>query len=138
MNTVDNIIAKRFRPIVERAHQLEEWQQCLEVVLDPGLRSQVKVANLVNECLVLQVDSPTWATRVRFITPQILTSLAPPKGLKIKEIKCIVRPDANALKPKKRRIVRHLPPEASHLISMTADVIKDPELKRAMQKLSEI
>lgn len=64
---LSNLLAK-----VEQLHQL---QKSVDECFDERLKLHVKVANYRDNILILVVDSPAWATKLRYLIPKVLKQL---------------------------------------------------------------
>jgi hypothetical protein len=79
--------------LAQHARRLQRLSVRLREVLDAPLAEHVQVANLSDRCLVLQTDSPAWATRLRYRSADVLRHLGadlgehPPASVRV-----IVRP----------------------------------------------
>ena len=94
MKTFDDLLqSKTLNQLVQQAQFLEEIESLVNTVLEPEFRTNIRVASLKDNCLVLIVNNATWATRIRFATPQLLVNLNQIPELKeIKSIRCRVNP----------------------------------------------
>lgn len=137
MDRLDGLLSRRFKHVVDKARQLNGWQQQLDSVLDPLLRGHIQVANYHDGRLKLMAENATWATRVRFAAPQLLVALkGSPGGIDLTDISCVVRPPIIPPTRPQPKTERSISAEARDLLASTAETIKDPKLKDALQKLS--
>jgi hypothetical protein len=60
--------------LLRRARELESLETLVRAWLPPALAPHVRVAALREDTLVLAVDSPAWATRLRYECPRIVDS----------------------------------------------------------------
>ncbi len=96
------------------------------------------IAGIHQQELVIVVDSPVWATRLRQLAPQIL-ALASEQQTALHHIQIKTRlPNAEPLRitPPVRSVKRQLSPRASQQLSSAAAGIADPSLKNALLKLA--
>jgi len=79
--------------IVQKAKQLQTLEQQMRAHLAADLAKHCKVANYHHGCLVIETDSAVWATRLRYSTPDLLTSLRQEEKLyQLRSIRHYVRP----------------------------------------------
>ncbi len=126
-----NTCAALFR----RSAELQVFQEKLKAKLPPLLRDHFILANVDKTTLTIHTDSPAWAARLRFQTPDILAhtrvicSPCSPKTIRIK----VVLPEN---KPERERVKVNLSPKNAQLIRETAESITDPVLRNALIRLS--
>ncbi|MEJ2386115.1 MAG: DciA family protein [Chromatiaceae bacterium] len=105
-------------------------------VLPPPLDRHCLHATLDHGELVLTTDAPTWASRLRFATPDLLTTLA---GKEFSVGCCRIRvqpsPPPHAAGEGKQRGARLSPAAARHLAE-AARATEDPELAEALRRLA--
>jgi hypothetical protein len=82
--------------LVERARLLGRLDRSIRSSLPPTLSSHVRVANLRGDCLVMLADSPTWATRLRYLRQSVLDGLWQTHSIRCRVLEVKVQPD---LKP---------------------------------------
>lgn len=127
-----------FAEIHQRIAHIQTIQQKLKSILPPPLCDHFVVANISRATLVLHTDSPAWAAKLRFSTPEILrcvqkpgtTQSDSPKSLRIKVVP--VSPKADLPREKIR-----LSATNRLLIKQTANSISDPALRAALLRLSQ-
>ena len=66
----------KLNTLVSRAEKLKRLDHRFKQLLPPILAPQVTVANYSQGKVVLQVAHSAWATRLKFLTPQILSAVA--------------------------------------------------------------
>lgn len=124
------------RQLSAQAEQLERLNQKVMSCLPPGLAGHVRVANLRDDCLVIQAESSAWASQIRYRAPEILQALNQlPAFASVQSIR--VRNRATPLQPaaapiQRRRMSTH----AASGIAAQADATDDPSLRDALRKLS--
>lgn len=126
----------RLADLVTTTRRLRQLNQHLSAVLDVPLTDHCQVARYDTEQLIIQVDSPVWASRLRYYIPTLLQELKQniPDLQGLKSIKMHVAPAAPApveKSPEKREIT----PAASQNIQAMAETIDDPALREALQRL---
>jgi hypothetical protein len=98
---------------------------------DADLVGHCQVMNWRQGCLTVRVDSAAWATRLRFLTPQLLVSLR--TDLKeLKEICYRVRP-IEVITPHIYWEKPTLSAESAELLSAVAECVTDLRLKKALE-----
>jgi predicted nucleic acid-binding Zn ribbon protein len=64
-----------------------------EEAVGPQVAAHARPASLVDGCLVVEVDHPTWATQLRFLESDVLTRLRDVAGVdEVARIELRVRP----------------------------------------------
>jgi len=89
---------------------------------------------MTDKGLVLIADAPVWATRLRFLAPRIaesLPGLSPGTPVRVKVLPTETPPTRT---PTSRKL--QLSPQNARLLCQLADDIPDPELSRALKRLS--
>jgi len=122
------------RHIMSRVKLLQRLQLSIEKYLEPTQKLHVHVANYRQGCLVLQTANAAIATKLRFQIPQLLQSLRQDEQLPgLANIKIIVRPESKHSVPTANPA--RLSQKASEVLKQTADIISDPKLRHALEKL---
>ena len=101
--------------------------------LEATLQAHLQVALLRDRLLILYTDSSAWASRLRFVSRTLRGRLSE-RGYQIDKITVRV-----SLKPAERAPGQHrrsLSRENGRLLDRTADGIDDPDLRRALKRLS--
>ncbi len=124
-----------FAAFQKRANELQLIHEKIKTILPSPLCDHCVLANVDKNRLTLHTDSSAWAARLRFKTPEILSCLKslfntnPPKTIRIRVV-----PPVNLSPQPKRKL--HLSDKNAQLILDTANLIKDPELREALVRLS--
>ena len=80
--------------LINKVNQLQELNQHLQNILDPKLAKHCQVANFDKSTLVLVVDNSNWATRIRYMIPDLIAQLKQISAFHtLKTIQCIISPD---------------------------------------------
>lgn len=122
--------------LFQHAAVLRMFQDELKTKLPSPLCDHFILANISEDTLTLHTDSPAWAARLRFITPDILKYVRqlrrprPPHTIRIKVV-----PPASQSTSLKRTI--NLSRKNAQLIRDTANSISDPVLRAALTRLSQ-
>jgi len=84
----------QLKKLLNKTKQLRKLDQDFQTILDPQLTKHCKIANLRNDCLIIIADNATWATRIRYMAPDLLEKLKnKPNFQQVKTIRCIIRTD---------------------------------------------
>ncbi|MFO8024128.1 DUF721 domain-containing protein [Thiohalophilus sp.] len=122
--------------LITTTRRLRHLNQSLLSVLDQPLTDHCRIARYDSEQLVIQTDSPVWASRLRYYVPTLLQELKQniPDLQGLKSIKIHVAPvtPAPVEKPPPQR---EISPAASRDIYAMAEAIEDPALRAALQRL---
>jgi len=122
------------RRLQRRADEQARLLEKVRSLLPPPVDSHCVCADLTENGLVLVADAPVWATRLRFLVPRVAESLP---GLPAKTpVHVKVLPTEGL--PKRPRDDRKLQLSARNagLLRQLAQDILDPELSRALKRLS--
>jgi hypothetical protein len=103
--------------------------------LPPPLDAHCKVLNLRGDCLILAVDNPLWASRLRFQTRTLLQQLASAKTVTVRTVQIKVLPQS-APRPKKTRRNKPLSASNAKLVRQTAQSLKDERLRAALLRVA--
>lgn len=121
--------------LITHAKGLSELNHAMEKYLPGPLKDYCRVANYRSGLLILQTDSATWATQLKFHIPELLTKLRQEHAFhKLMNIKCIIEP------PQKQKVSEEksptLSPHAASLLKETAAHIQDEKLAAALERLA--
>lgn len=85
--------------LVSKARQLTTIDEALQKILPTELAPHCRVMNITQDTLVIGVDNPHWATRLRYLSPNLLKDLQSLiSHLKhLDKIRCKVRPHSQSL-----------------------------------------
>ena len=65
------------RQLTAQADRHKQLENAIAARLSPELRNHLHFGAVRDGCLVLIADSPAWATRARYFTPELLAKLPP-------------------------------------------------------------
>lgn len=122
--------------LLAHAHMLNDFQKKLVTNLPSPLCNHVTLANINGKTLTLHTSSQAWASKLRFLTPELLnnahTFCAPfkPKSIRIKVIPA--EPEQNVARRK-----TEISDLSSKHIHNAANGISDPNLRAALLKLAQ-
>lgn len=122
--------------LIQHGNRLRELESQLTAHLGAPLNQHCRIANYANNTLTLHTDSPGWAAKLRFITPDILNFMRNKCHLsEIKTVRIrIIIPD---MKPAKNAKHLTLSQTTADHIKEVALSITDEGLRQSLLKLSE-
>ena len=119
-----------------RAAQLAEATRILREHLTPPLADHASVAAIRGPTLVVVVDSPVWAARLRYRSAEILDHFAAARGTpRLSRLRILVRPsldDPKSASTPPRRPVR----PSSRLIRSVSETLEAGPLRERMARLA--
>ncbi len=123
-------------PLSRRATALQRATDHLRAGLGATLGNHCQVANRRGDTLVLTTDSAAWASRLRFLAPQLLKALSDAEGWSgLHKLKVLVRPaDAMPKHPASRRLA--LSVKSAELLTDVAEATQDRALREVLLRLS--
>lgn len=131
--------SKRANPIISVAKRLIKIKIIISQSLDQQLAEHIEVAKVHNGTLLLIVDSPVWATRIRYMQDEIINGLknyAITKSIYNVSIK--VRPAPSTPRKKERpKSPASISQESARLMVEEINSISDPELKLALLRITK-
>ncbi|NVK21016.1 MAG: DUF721 domain-containing protein [Kangiellaceae bacterium] len=71
LNTPDGVL----KALMDKSNALDSITQDVHQFLPPELAAHCRVVNYNRQTLILGADSPVWATRLRYLSSQLLTDL---------------------------------------------------------------
>ena len=121
--------------LVQYARQLQALTRLLNQCLSGELADHVLVANLHNETLVLQADSAAWATKLRYLAPQLLRCLQQHEPLaSVQRLEFRVAPQSQPATP--AASPAQLSSAGADTILASAQTVSDPNLRAALKRLA--
>ncbi|MET0066313.1 MAG: DciA family protein [Candidatus Thiodiazotropha sp.] len=117
--------------LAQYAGVLERVRGCLISPLD----QQVLAAVLRDGQLTLFTGSPVWASRLRYMAPQMQKSLRQ-QGLVANRILVRITPPSTTVETKPRRQAKGMSEQSSESLRLTAETLKEGDLKEALMRLS--
>lgn len=121
-------------------YRLQIQQLLTEVIPDPVL-SHITYYNLTNQILTLGVQSPSWATRLRAMTSDLLYALERKRSLeRVREVRIILKPASTSKQSPPERT--HKPPqtpstESIESVQELADYCGNDLLQKALKQLAK-
>ena len=124
--------------LAKQAQHLSIIDKVVKNHLDASLRAHCKVANYRENTLCLHVDSPVWATRLRFALPMLTTQLQQTYEFKhLQEINVHLSKHIPSHTHEKRRIKLKLSKETAEQLDCLADCVTDEKLSGALKRLAK-
>ena len=125
--------------LMAKVNKLNELNQYLSDILPLKLAKHCKIANFTGDELVLVVDNSTWATRIRYMSPDLVEKFREiPELQQINSIKTIIRADIKKDNKQQEEATKpQLSKENAQFILSVAKNIKDKKLKEALLRLAE-
>lgn len=124
--------------LYEKVAKLKHLNKLLHMQLESSLSPHCCVANFKDNCLIIEVESSAWVTRLRYGLPELLKGLRIfPEFKQLKTIEWYIRKVMTAMP---ERVVVHRPPLSTENVTLlrdTADCVSNDRLKRALQKLAK-
>ena len=77
--------------IVQKANQIAALEKMLQDLLPPEIIPYCQVMNILHQTLILQLDNAAWATRARYLIPNLIDAFSQQK-MPITSIQCRIRP----------------------------------------------
>ncbi|MDX1514841.1 MAG: DciA family protein [Gammaproteobacteria bacterium] len=122
--------------LTRTAKKIQSYDQLLNSVLDAPLRAHLQVANLRHGQLVLQADSPAWASKTRLRLAEILTAVnAASRDAPLAGIQVIARP-ASATSARQRTRPERISAANRKLLNDVASGTDNPRLGRSLRRLA--
>ena len=122
--------------LVATAENLIALEQKLCSILPPPLNLHCKISGLSNQSILLITDSSVWATKLRFMTPEILKFMKSEcSSSRLKSVRISIRPEVyNKTSQPGRKIT--LTTATSRIIKNIANNIHDDELRSSLHKIA--
>jgi hypothetical protein len=118
--------------------QLAQHQRLTEQLrnlLPPPLNEQLLAAVLNGGRLTLLVPSPVWASRLRYLAPQLLRQLRQ-QGLLVEQLHPRIVPQQGQLRSSGHRKSPVLSQQSARLLHQTAETMEAGPLREALLRLS--
>ena len=137
MDSIQNLLsasgtlAQLQKALVQQQQLLREIRSLLPAPLD----LQLKAAVLNGRVLTLLVSSPVWASRLRYLAPQLLRQLGQ-QGLLVEQVRPRIAPLQGISRQPGGRRLASLSPASADSLMQTADAIEAGPLRDALIRLS--
>ena len=135
---IDKLLGgSKYATLLNRARALMVLEAQVLELLPAPLNEHCRLLAVRNETLVLAVDSPVWASRLRFHAHQLVQQLSLLRTVDLHSIRVKVRPPGtNAAAPGSLRPANRFGAAGTAAIQQAAQTISDPELKTALLRLA--
>jgi hypothetical protein len=127
------------RGLLERAAKIAELDNLVQQCLPTPLAGHCQVVNVRNSKLILKLDSPAWATQVRFNSASLLSTLRQnPNFAGLAGIDFYVKPDITSEEKTVKAIAKRpaLSAKAKQALLNTAATISNPQLRAVLEKIA--
>ncbi len=128
--------SEQLSPLLDHVRLLGRLSNILRAHLTGSLAEHCRAANLDGTTLVISVDSPAWAAKLRYQVTSLLAQLQNRGDLPpIERLRIRIQP-ADQARP--APVVRRqtISPEAAGVIRHVADNTTDPKLQAALRRLA--
>ena len=124
--------------LMRHAHYLRQLDSIVHHQLNFSLQQHCKVANYRENTLYLHVDSPAWATKLRFTLPELLNNLRKYNEFRLLERIYLSQDNTRAgqQSPLPKPMER-LSPESAMQIEYLAEHVSDNRLANALRRLAK-
>ncbi|MGE0482801.1 MAG: DciA family protein [Gammaproteobacteria bacterium] len=124
------------KQLTARAARIVELERVLQSHLPPALVGHVRLGPIDNGSLVLFASSPVWASKLRFVTPQLLADLPTAAEFStVRSIRVRVRSREENNQPHRTERPR-MGQSAGRDIRAQAATIGDERLREALERLA--
>lgn len=122
------------RAVVDHARDLERLTRRLQRAAPEAVRGRWRLARLDPEEIVILAESSAWATRLRFLAPQLQDAAERLGGRRPQRVTVRVAPSA----PQPRRLdpPGPLSEQAAEALRSAAAASTDPRLREALERLA--
>ncbi len=122
--------------LAEAARRAGKLEQTLRRALPADLQPHLRGAHLRDATLVILADGPAWATRLRFLEPELKAALDARTRRDIRRVAVRVQLPDPASRPKPAPQPRVLSAAASAARDASSARVKDPKLAAAFTRLA--
>jgi len=123
------------RRLTQFSRQLTELSALTQSCLPKSLQGHCQAVNIRGKALILQTESPVWATQLRFYTPAMLSTLTHHRCNYIKEINIRIKP-VSAPTTNYTRDKMKISSQSATLINSLAESTPHNKLKRSLLRLA--
>jgi hypothetical protein len=122
--------------LAEAARRAGKLEQALKRALPADLKPHLRGAHLRDATLVVLADGPAWATRLRFLEPELKAALDPRTRRDVRRVAVRVHLPDPAARPRPKPAPRALSAAASAALDASSARVKDPALAAALSRLA--
>lgn len=124
--------------VIRRGRQLQGLNTLISELLGSELAAHCQLANIRDKTLILTADSAAWATRVRYMAPQLLQKLRSDERLNgIDSVHVKITPPVSPADTSHSIRRASISASASECLSQCAEGIEDPQLSAALRHLAK-
>jgi hypothetical protein len=128
--------ASQYSRLVNQARVLKTLEEFLLELLPADLNTHCRLLAIREDTLVLAADSPVWASRLRFHSPQLLKQLNHTQSVKLRTVQIRVRPPEPFIPDERHKTSRQRSKNSTAALQQVAQAISDPGLKSALLRLA--
>lgn len=133
--------SKLLQNLFQKLAELQELDRIFASHVEGPIVAHCKVANLLNNCLIVIVDSGNWATQLRFHIPDLIIKLRQhPRLSDLKAICCKTRPKDSLnriFQKKSAKAMERISEHTSHIIQQSANTITDEKLRKILERIAK-
>lgn len=123
--------------IQKKVDALKKINQLWQTEISTDLAQHSRVANFREDCLVIELSSAVWATRLHYLVPELTKKLLVYPQLRLlKKIEWYIQPDFYPPIKKRELLLPTLTTASSELLMATANAIQNKLLKCSLTRLS--
>jgi len=126
----------QYSRLVSQTRILKALETLLQELLPEPLKAHCHLLAIREETLVLAADSPVWAARLRFHSPQLVKQLNRSQTVKLRTIRIRVRPPERKVPTERRKATIHCSKNSTAALQQVAQTVSDPGLKTALLRLA--
>ena len=134
---INNLLGRsQYSCLVSQTRILVALETLLQELLPEPLKAHCHLLAIREEILVLAADSPVWAARLRFHTPQLVKQLNRSQTVKLRTIRIRVRPPEKQVPAEHRKATIPRSKNSTAALQQVAQTVSDPGLKSALLRLA--
>ena len=134
---INNLLGRsQYSRLVSQTRILAALETLLQELLPEPLQARCHLLAIRDETLVLAADSPVWAARLRFHTPQLVKQLNRSQTVKLRTIRIRVRPPEKRASTECHKTTIHRSKNSTAALQQVAQTVSDPGLKTALLRLA--
>jgi hypothetical protein len=124
--------------IQNKVTQLKKLNQIWHVEISADLAEHTRVANFREGYLIVECDSAAWATRLRYLLPDITANLLKHPDLRdLTHIEWSIQPQFHATSSQHSKIAPPISSASAQLLKHAADNITVKSLQEALLRISK-
>jgi len=127
--------SKHLQRLAQFSNQLTELSALVQSCLPMPLQGHCQAVNIRGKSLVLQTESPAWASQLRYYMPAMLSTLTHHRCNHIEKIHIRIKPLSALAAPDTRRGL-DISSKSATLITSLADTTPHSKLKESLLRLA--